>query len=161
MLITQTDISKLESFFKTKTTEAFAKHSLTNKLTNTLRFEADSDENKAELRMYGKKYGIYLDRGVKAKDIPYSRGSGAGHSDYIEGLTKYGNLRLGLTGRDALSFAFAVANKQKKVGMPISTKGNGTAWFSDMIKNLQIEKELIPVVKKKVQIKLHNQIKKT
>jgi len=160
MLIDKADISQLEGFLKTEISKAFAQHALTNKLPKTLRFESESSEDKAELRMYGLKYGIFLDRGVKAANIPYSRGSGAGSSKYIDGLTRYANLRLGLSGKDALSFAFAVANKQKKVGMPIKTKGAGTAWFSDMIEKLNLANKLEPVVKREVTIELRNQIKK-
>ena len=161
MLINKTDISQLEGFLKTETSKAFVQHSLTNKLVKTLRFESEVNENKAELRMFGQNYGGFLDKGVKASDIPFSRGSGAGHSKYIEGLTRYGTLRLGLTGKAALSFAFAVANTQKKVGMPIRTKGKGTAWFSNMVKELQIGRKLNPIVKRKVEIKIHNEIKKS
>jgi|AntAceMinimDraft_10_1070366.scaffolds.fasta_scaffold31337_5 hypothetical protein len=159
MLITKTDITQLEGFLKTETSKAFTQHALTNKLTKTLRFESEASETEAVLKMYGQNYGIFLDRGVKAQDIPFNRGSGAGSSKYIEGLTKYANLRLGLSGKAALSFAFAVATKQKKVGMPIKTKGAGTAWFSDMVKNLQLGNRVEKIVKDKVKIRIRNQTK--
>lgn len=63
-------------------------------------------------------YGKIVDRGVAAARIPFSgvrRGGKGKTSLYIEALIAYGKKR-GV--KNAKSFAFAVAHKQKKEGMP-------------------------------------------
>jgi hypothetical protein len=62
-------------------------------------------------------YGKYVENGVPASSIPFSQGSGAKSSKYIDGLTRFFILR-GLSPKEAKSAAFATAKKQKKEGMP-------------------------------------------
>lgn len=63
-------------------------------------------------------YGKILNAGVSADRIPFSPGSGAKTSKYIQGLVRYAKLRMGASDKDALSIAFAIAHKHKKEGMP-------------------------------------------
>lgn len=63
-------------------------------------------------------YGKILNAGVSADRIPFSPGSGAKTSKYIQGLVRYAKLRMGANDKDALSIAFAIAHKHKKEGMP-------------------------------------------
>jgi len=64
----------------------------------------------------GKKYALYLDKGVKANRIPYSGRSGkGGTSKYIEGLIAYFTQK---GAADPKAAAFATANMHKKGGMP-------------------------------------------
>lgn len=88
------------------------------------------------------KYGAYLHSGVKADRIPFNPGSGAKKSLYIEGLMRYVKMRMGISElRQQKSVAFAIAYKQKQVGMPIRTRGMGTHWI---MKATQAIEEKIP-----------------
>lgn len=69
-------------------------------------------------------YGMVLDymatinQGVTAAKIPYSPGSGAKSSQYIQGLISYVKRRMNKSDKEATSIAFAIASKHKKEGMP-------------------------------------------
>jgi hypothetical protein len=77
------------------------------------------------------KYGAYLNFGVRKERIPFSPGSGAKRSLYIEGLIRYVQMRKGISDmKRAKSIAFAIAHTQKHIGMPINTKGEGTHWIA-------------------------------
>lgn len=58
-----------------------------------------------------------LETGVPASRVPYSKGSGAKSSKYIDGLIAYFKSK-GLDVKEAKSAAFATANKHKQEGMP-------------------------------------------
>jgi len=83
-------------------------------------------------------YGLSMEFGVKPQNIPYSPGSGAGTSKYIQGLISFWNKR-GVTGREGILAAFATARKHKKEGMPtrssfaFSTTGARTGFASTVI----------------------------
>ena len=63
--------------------------------------------------------------------IPYERGSKRGTSKYIDGLIEYVKQRMNIADlKRQKSIAFAIATKQKKVGMPIRTRGKGTQWLT-------------------------------
>lgn len=62
-------------------------------------------------------YGLAMEFGVPAGKIPFSPGSGAGSSQYIQGLITYFQQK-GLQGREAISAAFATANVERRTGMP-------------------------------------------
>lgn len=82
-------------------------------------------------------YGKILNAGVSADRIPFSPGSGAKTSKYIQGLVRYARLRMGASDKDALSIAFAIAHKHKKEGMPtqesarFSSTGKRTQFVED------------------------------
>ena len=85
-------------------------------------------------------YGVYQDTGVSASNIPYTRGSGAGKSKYIEGLISWVQRRMAVSElKEAKSIAFAIATTQKKEGMPTqgalshSATGKRTEWVSDAL----------------------------
>lgn len=63
------------------------------------------------------KHVIFLNSGIPASSIPYSRGSGAGSSKFISGLIQYFKNK-GLSASDAKNAAFATANAAKKRGLP-------------------------------------------
>lgn len=88
-------------------------------------------------------YAKYINRGVSAQNIPYSRGSGAGRSKYIQGLARYVEHRMGLQGKEALSVAFAIANKHKQDGMPTpgSTQYSQTGQRTGFLDNAFAELE--------------------
>ena len=67
----------------------------------------------------GNDYINILNEGVSAGNIPYSGNGGGGTSKYIQGLIEYVLQRGIATGRaEATRVAFAIANKQRKEGMP-------------------------------------------
>jgi hypothetical protein len=59
--------------------------------------------------------------GVTAARIPYYPGSGRKESEYIKGLMKYVQQRMGKSEKESKSIAFAIASKHKKEGMPTKT----------------------------------------
>jgi hypothetical protein len=104
-------------------------HKLTNKLIDDIKVEVKqlADSVVIEVWMYG--YGGIQDTGVSAGNIPFSGTGGGGKSAYIEGLVKYVEMRMGLSDKEALGVAFAIAYKQKQSGMPIKRKGRGSGWI--------------------------------
>jgi hypothetical protein len=105
-----------------KTEWILSGHPLTGSFEESLEGIPEYEGDIITLNIWGNEYGIYVDQGVSAERIPYTRrnrgeGSG-GTSKYITGLKNYGILRLGLDERAALSFAFAVAEKHSTFGMP-------------------------------------------
>lgn len=99
-------------------------------------------------------YGKILDEGVRADQIkyPYARAR-------ILGLTRYGMARLGLPEAEAVGFAFAVATKHAREGMPLpdtvrfSRTGKRTGFVSDATRNIQelIDEKLGKLIKEAVQ----------
>jgi len=66
----------------------------------------------------GVSYANVLNYGVTAARVPFKEGSGAGTSQYIEGLKQFFMTRKGLGEKEALSAAIATAKVHKKEGMP-------------------------------------------
>jgi hypothetical protein len=56
--------------------------------------------------------------GVTADRIPYYPNSGRKESEYIKGLMKYVQQRMGKSEKESKGIAFAIASKHKKEGMP-------------------------------------------
>ena len=101
-------------------TEADAQgHRNTGKLSDSIRFEISADGIHAVGRMYVAEYGIYVNVGVTADRIPFGKGGGTpgGTSQYIQGLIEYWEDR-GLSGREAIGAAFALAHVHEREGMP-------------------------------------------
>ena len=63
-------------------------------------------------------YMAINNQGVPANRIPYYPGSGRKESEYIKGLMKYVQQRMGKSEKEAKGIAFAIASKHKKEGMP-------------------------------------------
>lgn len=97
-------LDELGKILTEKLVSAFREHHLTGAFEKSLRLEVSCNG----VVGYGNEYGIYLDVGVKPSEIkhPYA-------PKRIEGLTEYGKLRKGLSNKNAKSFAYAVATKQK------------------------------------------------
>jgi hypothetical protein len=66
-------------------------------------------------------YMAINNQGVPANRIPYYPGSGRKESEYIKGLMKYVQQRMGKSEKESKSIAFAIASKHKKEGMPTKT----------------------------------------
>jgi len=94
-------------------------HKLTSGLINSIEYQVRAQVTSAEIDFLMFDYGVILDKGVSAARIPYSPGSGAKTSKYIDGLKQYARLRMGAaTEKEAERIAFAIARKHKKEGMP-------------------------------------------
>ncbi len=63
-------------------------------------------------------YMAINNQGVPANRIPYYPGSGRKESEYIKGLMKYVQQRMGKSEKESKGIAFAIASKHKKEGMP-------------------------------------------
>ena len=110
-------------------------HNLTGALIRDMKFITDQSRFHLDMEVWLNEYGAYLDQGVPASRIPFSPGSGAGSSKYIEGLTKYVMLRMGISDmKEAKSVAFSIAHTQKKKGMPAKTGGKGTGWIDEALR---------------------------
>lgn len=114
-------------------------HSLTGAFEQSIKFNTILDDESLTEQVLVNFYGSFLDRGVKASNIPYERGSGAGKSAYIDALTRYASLRMGLSGKQAKSAAFAIATNHKKHGMPspgsyqYSNNNRRTDWIDNVL----------------------------
>lgn len=92
-------------------------HYNTGKLHDSIVFEIERGATGVTAFMYCEDYGLVMEFGIPAGKIPYSRGSGAGSSKYIEGLFRYFETK-GLDESEARSAAFATAQVQKREGLP-------------------------------------------
>ena len=100
-------------------------------------------------------YGKILDDGVRAEQIkhPYAPAR-------IKGLTRYAELRLGLSGKQAVSVAYAIATKHKQEGMPLpssvkySTTGKRTQFVADATR--EIDSLLREAIQRTIQYEVIN-----
>ena len=136
----------------TKTRYLEQGHNLTGKGAASIHAQTTTRGNDTVITVYAADYVYILNRGVPAARIPYSQGSGATTSKYIDGLQNYAKLRFGLSDKEALSVAFQIARKQKAQGMPtiasqrFSKTGKRTGFVNDAI--LDVIKELKPTIGK-------------
>lgn len=93
-------------------------HVLTGRMRDSVDYTVEVEGSQLIGRMFIEDYGAILEVGVTASRIPYGGRTGVGgKSLYIEGLINFWRLR-GLSGREAISAAFATATVQKREGMP-------------------------------------------
>ena len=110
-------------------------HYNTGKLHDSIEYTIEIKGDKVTATMESEDYGLSMEFGVKAANIPYSRGSGAPRSKYIEGLISFFESK-GLGESEAKGAAFATANKHKQEGLPtrasfaFSTNGRRTGFAS-------------------------------
>jgi len=113
-------------------------HVLTGTLERSIEYDIKDTVQKITYLIYLEDYGLSLDRGIASDRIPFSPGSGAGSSKYIEGLKRFWMLR-GLPLFQAERAAFATARKHKQEGMPtrnsysFSSNGRRLGFFSGTI----------------------------
>lgn len=96
--------------------------SLTGNLVKSINYNVDATVNRAFIEFTLLDYGMILNYGVPPNRIPYSPGSGAKSSKYIDGLKLYAKLRFNANDKEAERIAFAIARKHKKYGMPLDGK---------------------------------------
>ena len=63
-------------------------------------------------------YMAINNQGVPSNRIPYYPGSGRKESEYIKGLMRYVQQRMGKSEKESKGIAFAIASKHKLEGMP-------------------------------------------
>lgn len=139
-------LKEVATFVKSKLQEELAGqgHVLTGKLINSLKIIFEDSENYTSVAIEMEEYGLAVDSGVKARRIPYSRGSGAKSSKYIAGLIKFFKLK-GLNLKNARSAAFATATVHKREGMPsqrsysFSSNGRRTGFVNYTITSITPE----------------------
>lgn len=116
-------------------------HELTGKLSQSIMFEVSKDGSAVVGQMFMEDYGVFVDVGVQAQNIPFGGTGGGrrgGKSQYIQGLISFWEKR-GLSGRDAIGAAFATAHVHKREGMPsrasyaYSNTGERTGFVRDAI----------------------------
>ena len=95
---------------------------LTGALVNSIDYSVNATITSAFIEFTLLDYGMILNYGVPANRIPYSPGSGAKSSKYIDGLKMYAKLRFNANDKEAERIAFAIARKHKKYGMPLDKK---------------------------------------
>ena len=102
---------------------ALAGHVMTGSLRDSVEKKITETATTATIEILLNDYGLALDQGVPPENIPFDfippyRG---GRSKYIEGLARFAKLKLGKNDpKEALSIAFAIANKHKRVGLPVA-----------------------------------------
>lgn len=95
---------------------------LTGALVNSIDYSVNATVTSAYIEFTLLDYGMILNAGVPANRIPFSPGSGAKSSRYIDGLKMYAKLRFNANDKEAERIAFAIAHKHKKFGMPLDKK---------------------------------------
>lgn len=89
----------------------------------------------------GNTYGIYLNIGVKANQIRYPYAPAR-----IEGLTRFVEHRMGLSGNEAVGVAYAIATTHAREGMPTS----GSYSYSNNGKRTDMIDDAIAVVEPEI-----------
>lgn len=97
-------------------------HYLTGKLHDSIQYEIKEFGDVVTANIECEDYGLVMEFGVQASNIPFSSPSGrGGTSKYIQGLITFFERR-GLAGKEAVRAAFATAMTHKREGMP--TRGS-------------------------------------
>ena len=98
-------------------------HNLTGSLINSFEEKVRLKADTLSIDFLMLIYGRALNDGIPPERIPYSPGgSRGGTSKYIQGLIDFALKRFTLDKKKATSIAFAIANKQKKKGYPLTGK---------------------------------------
>mgnify|MGYP003653505217 CR=1 FL=1 len=93
-------------------------HELTGSAVKQMETLIKFEINTLIIEGYVPDYMAINNSGVKANRIPYYPGSGRKESEYIKGLMKYVQQRMGKSEKESKGIAFAIASKHKKEGMP-------------------------------------------
>lgn len=127
-------------------------HRATGKLINSIEAQITSDDIDNLIGVIlAEDYGLIVDSGVPAGRIPFTPGSGAKSSKYIQALIDWIDIiRPGLADNERKSFAFAIAHTHKREGMPtrassrFSKDGTRTNWIESSFEGQaeEIEREL-------------------
>lgn len=112
-------------------------HKATGRLIASVVARVSSALDEIDLALSHLDYGIIVNTGVSANRVPYSRGSGAKTSKFIDALIAWVRLR-GIAGgldKKVKSVAFAIATAMKRDGVPtrgsykFTNNGRRTMWI--------------------------------
>jgi hypothetical protein len=130
-------------------------HRATGSLIDTIEWKITKEESESFVAtIFANSYWVYVENGVTAAKIPYTVGGRrrGGTSKYIEGLKNWAKVvKPELNEKQALGFAFAVARKHKKEGMPtrgsysFSRNGRRLGFVQNIIEN-HVDKILAKVI---------------
>ncbi len=130
-------------------------HNLTGKAINEIETVVKFNINELTITGLVLDYMAINNQGVPANKIPYYPGSGRKESEYIKGLMKYVQQRMGKSEKESKGIAFAIASKHKKEGMPTknsvikhSSTGKRTGFIETAIN--KIEPELKNLIEKSI-----------
>ena len=93
-------------------------HELTGKAASSIEEKVVQSAGNTRIEFYIEDYMANINQGVPASRIPYSPGSGAPPSKYIQGLARYARLRFGADRKEAERIAFAIARTHLREGLP-------------------------------------------
>ena len=113
-------------------------HNMNGKVVQEMDLVVERSLDKISFLLYSLPYGVYMESGVPASNIPFSGtgGGSGGKSAYIQGLIRYAMKRMSLDEKQAKSAAFAIAYTHMRRGMPspassrYSSTGSRTEWIS-------------------------------
>lgn len=138
-------------------------HKRTGKLLNSIQYVVVNSLRELGFDVYMEHYGAIVDKGVPANRIPFTIGSGAKKSKYIDALIRWAKTFTFITShKEAKSFAFAVAMKHKREGMPtsgsyaFSDTGERTDFFTGVVEKKEgiIEEMLLDIIGREIEIVL-------
>jgi len=142
MVLTDKNIEPIKVILKKELLEEWKRqgHFESGKIVEELDFLIEREFGRTSIVGLMYPYGTYQDAGVSAENIPFSPGSGAKKSKYIDALIGFVQRRMAVADlKEAKSVAFAIAHTQKKEGMPTrgalsySSTGKRTGWVSEAI----------------------------
>jgi hypothetical protein len=93
-------------------------HELTGSAVKQMETMVRMEINTLIIEGFVPNYMAINNQGVPSNRIPYYPGSGRKESEYIKGLMKYVQQRMGKSEKESKSIAFAIASKHKLEGMP-------------------------------------------
>lgn len=124
-------------------------HELTGKAAQSIEEQVTQTATGTRIDFYIQDYMANINQGVPSNRIPYTPGSGAPPSKYIQGLTRYARLRFGANRKEAERIAFAIARTHLREGLPsekskrFSSTGRRTGFIEQ---GLEGEEEKISVL---------------
>jgi hypothetical protein len=113
-------------------------HELTGNAVRQMETKITKTAQGYQIDGYVTDYMASLNTGVPASRIPYSPGSGARSSKYIQGLMDYAK-------KEAQKIAFAIASRHKREGMPtkasarFSSTGKRTQFIQDALQDKEAQ----------------------
>jgi hypothetical protein len=120
-------------------------HELTGNAVRQMETKITKTAQGYQIDGYVTDYMASLNTGVPASRIPYSPGSGARSSKYIQGLMDYAKRRMGASDKEAQKIAFAIASRHKREGMPTkasarySSTGKRTQFIQDALQDKEAQ----------------------
>lgn len=124
-------------------------HRASGSLINSVVHEVANKMNEAVIYIRHLRYGKYVNDPLPASKVPYSRGSGAKTSKFIQEIAAWVKRKKITSGldKDIMDTTFAIVNKMKKEGRPtigsykFSKNGRRTGWIDYVVKKFKVKLE--------------------